>query len=563
MTESTGITALISMAELDSAVAELQAGSNRLQTLALREKRELIDACADRVMANAKPWVAAACQAKQIADDQAVAAEEILSGPTTLMRYLRLLSGILRDVEKFGQPQLPGPVRKNTLGQSCVPVFPVRSLFDPLTFQGISAEIWQQPNTDPEHRFEPFSPQQDSDTGKVAGVLGAGNVSVIPATDMLHKIFHDQESVLLKFNPVNEYLEPFLTNIFQPLIDANLLRFMLGHWEAGEAIVHHPGIHSIHITGSHITHNMIVWGDANDKHKLRREQNKPLLTKPITSELGNVSPWIVVPGRYTTKQLRAQAEHVAASITNNASYNCLATKIIITSKNWPQRDDFLGMIEGFLRQVPERVAYYPGAQHRFERATGNAAPQNENGTLPWTLIRDTCPEKQPHLFEEESFVCVCAETALDCDTDLEFLKSAVKFANERLFGTLCAVLTVTNDFQKKHKPALEQAISQLQYNSVCINQWSALAYALMTPPWGGYHTSTIEDPQSGIGHVHNIFNIANVEKSVLRGPLIDFPKPAWFPSHRSAHKIAWALLRLYEKPTISRLPALFFHALRK
>jgi hypothetical protein len=110
--------------------------------------------------------------------------------------------------------------------------------------------------------------------------------------------------------------------------------------------------------------------------------------------------------------------------------------------------------------------------------------------------------------------------------------------------------------------AIDRALVKLRYGTVCINQWSGVAYGLMTPPWGGYPGATIDNPVSGIGHVHNTFCINEIDKSVLWGPLRNFPKPAWFPTHRRANKVAWALLDLYEAPKLTRLPKLFFHALR-
>ncbi len=176
-------------------------------------------------------------------------------------------------------------------------------------------------------------------------------------------------SVLLKLNPVNEYLEPIFNRAFAPLIDANLLRVVRGGGDTGKAIVDHHDIDSIHITGSHITHEGIVWGfDADSREKLRAA-NKPLVTKTVTSELGNVTPWIIVPGKYSRRQLKSQAEHLIASITNNVSFNCLSTKVIVTSSNWAQRTEFLDLVDSLLLKVPQRFAYYPGAKERFEQAT--------------------------------------------------------------------------------------------------------------------------------------------------------------------------------------------------
>ena len=229
---------------------------------------------------------------------------------------------------------------------------------------------------------------------------------------------------------------------------------------------------------------------------------------------------------------------------------------------WPQRIQFLDLIEAKLGTVPKRFAYYPGAVERFVAATGQSAADNADRMLPWTMLRDQSVEHAPHLFRQESFVCAFAETALESESDTHFLETAVEFVNEQLFGTLSASVTVPNSFQNRHAEALNRAIGDLRYGSVCINQWSGLAYGMMTPAWGGHPSSTLANPASGLGHVHNAFNICDIEKSVVWGPLTNFPKPAWLPGHRSAHRVSWALTRFYERPSWSRLPKLLFEAMR-
>ena len=203
-----------------------------------------------------------------------------------------------------------------------------------------------------------------------------------------------------------------------------------------------------------------------------------------------------------------------------------------------------------------------GARERFERATGHPAPDTPDGHLPWVLIRNANPDASPQLFEEESFVGVCAETALEETTELDFLESAVNFVNDRLFGTLCATITVSDEFRELHSGAINEALKRMRYGSVCVNQWSGVVYGLMTPPWGGYPGATVSSPESGIGHVHNTFCLTHFEKTVLWGPLCNLPKPVWFSSHKTAAKVAWSLMRLYEKPSYGRLPSLLFHAIR-
>jgi hypothetical protein len=547
---------------LDTAIADLATGAQQLLTMPLSKRREWVEACACGVARNAKNWVESACRAKQIEPDRPIAAEEILAGPASLLRYLRLLSDTFHDVQRNGMPTLPGPPRKNSLGRTCVPVLPVGSLYDGMVFLGLKAEVWLQPSADEKSLFSDRLQSPGPGSPKVAGILGAGNVSAIPATDMLYKIFHDHEAVLLKLNPVNDYLEPLFNDAFRPLVDAKVLRIVRGGREMGNAVVQHPGIDTLHLTGSHLTHDAIVWGADPTERAKRQQENRPVIAKPVTSELGNVTPWIVVPGRYTKVQLQAQAEHVVASIVNNGSFNCLATKMLVTSRGWPQREEFLDCIDACFQAIPPRYAYYPGAHDRFERATGRPGPDADDGSLPWTLIRDAKPAESPHFFAEESFVCVCAETMLDESSTELFLDAAVEFVNDRLFGTLCATLTLPDGFRKTHAAATDRALGRLQYGSVCINQWAGIVYGMMTPPWGGAPGTTLADPQSGIGSVHNTYFLEHVEKTVLVGPLHNLMKPAWFASHRTAHQVAWNLVDLYRRPALLKLLPLSIHALR-
>ena len=84
---------------------------------------------------------------------------------------------------------------------------------------------------------------------------------------------------------------------------------------------------------------------------------------------------------------------------------------------------------------------------------------------------------------------------------------------------------------------------------------------MMSPPWGGYPSGTLADAQSGIGTVHNTFNLEGVEKTVLDGPIVISPKPFWFPTHRNPEPIAWKVLALYGSPSVWKLPGLALAAL--
>jgi acyl-CoA reductase-like NAD-dependent aldehyde dehydrogenase len=364
-------------------------------------------------------------------------------------------------------------------------------------------------------------------------------------------------------NPVNDYLGPIFERLFARLIAAGFVRIIYGGAEVGAAAIESSRVDEVHITGSIHSHDAIVWGADQADRQRRRSQNDPVLKKPITSELGNVSPWIIVPAAYSQQQLRFQAENVAASIANNASFNCVATKMIITWRGWPQRQAFLDQVDSVLAQVPPRRAYYPGAAERFRRFAGRDMSPDAQGALPWTLVRDAKREAAPHLFSEESFVCVCAETSLDARGEQEFVDQAVSFANDELWGTLAAALTVHPGFRRASggEACFQRALSELRYGAIGVNHWPALVYAMMSPPWGGYPSGTLADAQSGIGTVHNTFMLEGVQKTVLTGPLTIWPKPFWFPTHRRPEPIAWKVLDLYAKPSAWKLPGLMLAAM--
>ncbi len=548
---------------VDRCVRELADAREKLAKLSLAQRRELMQDCLDRTVQLAREWVDAACEAKGIAPGSTLRAEEVTAGPASTVRHLRLLINNYEALEREGHIPLPAPPQQKPDGTLTVQVTPVKGIFDTIAFAGFKATAHLGPQVKRADLDRLGSELVKPSGAQTVLVLGAGNVSSIPATDTISKVFQETSVVLLKMNPVNEYLGPIFQRLFKRLIDEGFVRIIYGGAEVGAAAVEHPQVDEVHITGSIHSHDMITWGPPGEERERRKREHDPVLKKRITSELGNVSPWIVVPGPYTEKELRFQAESLATSIVNNASFNCVATKMIVTHKAWPQREQFLKMVEEVMSRVPRRKAYYPGARDRFERFSGQQAPPESDETLPWTLVRNADPEAMPQLFCEESFVCVCAEIALEAPDERAFLNAAVDFANDRLWGTLSAALTVHPSFRKDPHGAecFDAALENLRYGAVGVNHWPALVYAMMSPPWGGYPSGTLEDAQSGIGSVHNTFMLEHVQKTVLEGPLVIWPKPIWFPTHKNPEPVAWKMLALCHQPSAWKLPGLMFSAM--
>ncbi len=529
----------------------------------LQRRAELCEQSIDAIFRCAERWAVLGAEAKGCGNRPEIVAEELLAGPVVVMRFLRLAKATLEQIDRDGSPRLPAKPKFRDQGIIEVPIVPTRGLFDSLAFLGLQAVVRMQPGVELDRiHGDKLARARSSDYSKISAVLGAGNVSSVPATDSLSRILFEARRVILKMNPVNSYLTSVFEEAFAPFIRDGLLVLVTGDARAGHDLIHHPAVADVHITGSIESHDRIVWGvDAQSQAK-QKAIGVPLIDKPITSELGNVSPWIVVPGEYSAKEIDSQAEHVAASITNNAGFNCLATRMVITWKNWSQRERFLQRVNYFLERTPMRAAYYPGALERYCKHAKSTVELGPDRILPWAFLPHQSIDDRPELFNEESFACVCAETSLDAASPEKFAEQAVRFANERLSGSLCASITFPHRMRKEQPKVVERALSDLRYASVCVNQWSALAYSLITPPWGGYPGGTLEDAGSGLGSVHNTYLLDAFEKTILQGPLVNFPSPVWFPSHRNALATARALLALYRSQSPMKLPSLFAAALR-
>lgn len=543
---------------IDVCVSELNDARERYAKTSIGDRIALAEACLKGIADEAHTWVDAAARAKGGPDNRALRSEEVLAGPVSALRYLRLIINSLRDLEKTGTVQLPGKIEQGPHGKLHVQVVPAKGLYDSLAFAGMKVSAWMQEGITRDNLKDHIATHYrkgQSGTPRISLVLGAGNVSSIPVTDAFTKLFQEGSVVLLKMNPVNEYLGPIFERALAPLIEPGYLRVIYGGADVGAAAVSHEVVDEVHITGSIHSHDHIVWGPAGEERERRKQENDPVLKKPISSELGNVSPWIMVPGPYSKKQLDFQAENIASSVINNASFNCVATKVLLTWKRWPDRELFLDKLQSVLDVVPPRCAYYPGAHDRFRRFAGKDPGTSPGEHLPWTLLRGVTPEEAPHLYEEESFTCVFVELPLDAETEEDFLRIATDFTNERLWGTLSCALTVHPGFRRRNgnEDLFQSCLENLRYGAIGINHWPAMVYAMMSATWGGYPGATLEDAQSGIGWVHNTYMLDGVEKSVLEGPLTMAPKPLWFPTQENTEPVVWKLFELYRQPSFGKL----------
>jgi hypothetical protein len=556
--------------ELDRIVTRLDEHRGAWAAVSLDDRVGLLEKLLAGVLAVSEEWVGAAHAAKGLDPDVPASGEEWLAGPLTTVRNLRLLQRALVEVRDHGAPRIPTEAMSQRAdGRLVVRVFP-QNVWDRILLAGFRAEVWMQPGVTRENlREHQAGAYRHPDTaGKVAVVLGAGNVSSIAPMDALYKLFVENQVVVLKMNPVNEYLGPFFRRAFAPLVDAGFFEVVYGGADVGARLCHHPRVHTVHITGSDATHDAIVWGPREGRAE-RKARHAPVLTKEITSELGNVTPIIVVPGAWTSADIQFQAENVATMVANNGSFNCNAGKLLVTARDWEHRDAFLTAVRRVLATLPNRKAYYPGASERWQGFV-NAHPQAERlsaeseGTLPWTFIGDLDPENRDDTsFRQEPFCSVLSEVPLPGRSAVEFLPGAVDFCNDTVWGTLACMVLVHPSTRKDpaSEAAFQDALDTLEYGGIGVNHWAGLVYGFVTPTWGAYPGHTLEDIQSGRGVVHNTCMFDRPEKSIVYGPFSMFPRPPWFATNRRTHRIAPRLTAFEANPSVWKIPGILVQAL--
>ena len=573
------------VAEVDRDLTLLAEHKRAWVETALSKKIQFLEEVLRGVGRVAEAQVEASCQAKGLSKGSSRRGEEWLGGPMVQARIIRQMVSAFKSIEARGHTGLKD-ADAYTLpsGQVSVKVFPKG--IDHVTFPGFKAEVRLQPHVRL-NEWRRYSASlyrsegaeradQKSHEGALSLVLGAGNVSSIGLLDVLHKLYVEGQVCFLKFNPVNGYLEDAYAEILKPLIDAGFIRMRNGDGELGAYLCQHELVEEIHITGSDRTHDAIIYG-VGEEGARRKAEDDPVCDKRITSELGNVSPIIVVPGAWSHKELVFHAENLATQMTNNAGFNCNAARVIITHRDWPQRRAFLDALRRVLSLLPGRPAYYPGAHDRFEtfmdaadgkgERIGGSMESSESSegasALPWGLISDVDPNDQEHTcFRSEAFCGLVAETALEASDTSDFIKSATTFANETLWGTLSSSIIIDTRTQRAHQEELDEAVNTLKYGTVCVNHWPALAYGMGVTSWGAYPGHTRQDIQSGVGVVHNTFMLESVEKTVIHGPFVVKPRPPWFVTHRRAESVGRALTSFELTGSLLHIPRLIWAAMR-
>ena len=561
---------------LDTAVDDLHAGAPSWVALPLDDKVALLEALPRKILDLGPQMVAATGRAKGIALTSSWVAEDWVTGVWAFIQGVNSLVLVLKRVVAGQEPIKADAVHTRPDGQVVVDVFPVTG-YDRLLLNGYKAQVWIEPGVSAAQTRQDAAKMYRGagyDHPGVVLVLGAGNVGSITTLDILDQLFAHGSVCVVKMNPVNDYLGPFYEQIFSEFVSRGWLRFVYGGADVGGYLAHHPKVDAIHMTGSAATYDAIVWG-TDDQAATRKANDTPILHKPISAELGGISPFIVVPGDWSDADIRFQAEHIATSKLNNAGHNCIATQVLVVSQDWPLTDKLIAEVRNVLRAVEPRPTYYPRSDEKTDQAcSGMSGSEFLSSDKSRVLISDVDPHGGASILRDEVFAGAMGIVRLPGRTAREFMRNAVEFANDVLPGTLGATIVIDPKTRKINAVAFDEAISDLRYGGIGVNAWSALNFLLGYTPWGAFPGHTPRNIGSGTGVVHNAFLLQHVQKAVgeipfrpspraiINGELTISPKPVFFVTNKTADTTIRRLVKFLVDGNPMALPGIFASALR-
>jgi aldehyde dehydrogenase (NAD(P)+) len=558
-------------AGLDNALSELSARKHLWAQGSLAERIHLLDSVVRRTDFAAERWIEAAATAKRFELDGAAAAEEWFSGPFAVIAGARAYAESLRRLARGDTTYPRRAVRRGEDGRAIVRVLPF-DWYDPILLSGYSVDVWMQPQVTPATLAEnTAAAYRIRPEPRLCAVMGAGNIGSIPILDALYKLIAESQVVVLKLSPINDYLGPLIEEVMIEFIDRGFLRVVYGGPEVGSTLVEHELVDTIHLTGSRATHDAIVWGTGSEAQE-RRQSGEPRVQKPVTSELGGVSPVIVVPGAWSDADFRHQAEQIVTAKLINVGYNCIAAQVLILPEGWDGSSRLVESIGEVIDELAPRFPYYPGGEERHREVADRPGAVTVGG-FPTTILPDVTHSDDP-AFKTEYFAPVLAVTRLPFTDPAYFLQSAVQFANNVLEGSLGANLIVHPHTAREFAPHVESAIANLRFGAIAVNAWTAVNFLIPRAPWGGYPGSTVASAGSGVGVVHNALFFDRPEKTVAHGPFSPMPRawrqgeihaspsPAWGLTSKNGAEVARRFTRFIANPRWQALPSLIAEAMK-
>lgn len=518
----------VSTLDVDRNISTLRLNSQAFSKIDNNVLSDMFDECIQNIKSIAYFWATIGADNKGIKDTVAEG-EEWLGGPFASTIALQYYIDFLRN-NTF--------ITEDLIIDNKIHIFPNKPI-EKLLFPFITADMHFSKNMSKSDIINSrgFGTRLGFKKG-ISLILGAGNVSSIPLLDTIYDMVVNRHCILLKLNPVNEYLKPVFEKVFENFISKGFMVVTTGDINVSSYMTAHSGITNMHLTGSDKTYENIVYGSTlSQKDKGKKTLSKKN-KKPFTTELGNVTPFIIHPGNWSNSEIKFQARKIVTAKLNNNGFNCIAAQVIVLPKNWKLSQQLVEAIKKQLATEKDRLAYYPNSTENLKRLKSKKTIIQENDLTCATphLTKDL--ELNDYYEKNEVWSSTLFFKYLEHDSDLDYVNKAISYVNQDVWGNLGIAVLIKKHNSKKVKDITKNYVDNLKYGTIAINEWPALGFIIPTMPWGGYPGNKDSDIQSGQGYVHNAYFFESPLKGVLYSKFkLPFVDPVWFTSNKKGSKV--------------------------
>ena len=524
--------------------------------------------CAD-TLAVAEEWNEAACVAKGYDRYGPEGGEELFGGVGTFVHMAQLFRRSMLDIARERSSPVPGAGttqagRAHRRSRSCRRPSSIELLYRRRHGRGLDGTGRERS-------------RRSIDAGdgvllaggsrrRVAGARRRQRCVARTRVTSSPRLFAEGKVVVLKANPVNDYLVPYWTSGVR-VADRRGLPAHRERRGPGRVVPRRATTSSRTSTSPvRIRPTTRSSSALALRARARKAANEPLVTKPVSCELGNVSPVVIVPGEWTRSEIEYQA-------TSRRDDDRQQRRIQLPDAARHRHARRMGSARRVLRRARERSSSHfppaspttPGASDR--RASFLAAHPDAHEVGDAIAATDcrgrsfatsTPPTSTRSVSTSKRSAPSPARPRSRRIRPADFVRRAVDFCNDVVWGTLSMTLICDPRTMKDPEtgPAIEQAVADLRYGSIGVNLWHAMSFALASTTWGAYPGHPITDIQSGCGFVGNAYLFATPQKSVVRGPFVAKPAPAWFATNRNAGVVMRKLLAFEGAPSWSKIPGL-------
>jgi hypothetical protein len=484
-----------------------------------------LESCRMNLKRVAPFWLEEEAELRGHSPSSEAGAESWFSGPIPVARMLRYLQ---HGLQSGGRPVVPS-TRLRIDGRSICRVFPF-GFHEGFLFWGYQAHVW---SVGSHFQGQQYSQARDSKPGP-ALVLGSSSLSCSSLTDILHKLFCENRPVVCLLPRRFAPLAPLIAEVFHPLVRDRHLHIQVGDAETGQQLLREPIFETVQLTGSQATRQAILRDHA-------------FVERSFTSQLGCVTPVVVVPGNWTRQQLAYQARHLVSLCLLHGGYHCMTPQVVVVCRDWPQKEAFWEAVRAELARHSRRDDHFPGARERRQQWRERYPKAEIYG--PRSLLK-LPPERAQPLFVEEALCGMLGWVELPGPTPEAYLEESATFCNDTLWGDLSCVLLVDPVTRRDSEVALAHTLTYLRYGTVGVNCFPGLGFFSSVTPWGSYGGGL---GQTGSGWVHNTFFFDRPEKVVLEGSFVPRIAPPWIKPFPRLFEVGRAWFELDLEPNQANL----------